>query len=175
MIDRLGERERLFLLGGAIVLVVILVGFGGYQAYSATLVKLDRAIAARTRQLGEVERLRQEALQLRQQMQQAEAKLAQSAAFSLASYIEGQADQLAGRGSLAYARPQPSVNRGQFQEESLEVRIERLSLEQVLRLLWAVESAPVPMQVRGLNLQRRFDNPALLDLTMTVAATRRTG
>jgi len=175
MIDKLGERERLFLVGGAVFLVVILGGFGVYQAYHSTLVKLDRTIATRTRQLTEVERLRQEALLLRDQMQQAEAKLAQSATFSLASYLEGQAEQLAGRGSLSYARPQPSVGRGNFQEEILEMKIERLALEQVLRLLWTVETAPVPMHVRDFNLNRRYDDPALLDLTMTVAATRRAG
>jgi general secretion pathway protein M len=175
MIDRLGERERLFLAGGAFLLVVVLGGYGAYQAYSSTLVKLDRTIVTRTRQLTEVDRLRLEALQLRQQIQQAEAKLAQSANFSLASYLEGQAEQLAGRGSLSYARPQPSVNRGQFQEEILEIKLERLALEQVLRLLWTVETAPAPMQVREFNLRKRFDDPALLDLTMTIAATRRSG
>jgi general secretion pathway protein M len=175
MIDKLSERERLFLLGGAIALAVILIGFGGYESYRATLGRLDRTIAARTRQLSTFEQVRQNALQLRQQMQQAEGKLAQSASFSLATFIEGQAGQVAGRTSLSYARPQPPTTRGNLLEENLEAKFERLTLEQVLRLLWMIETGPVPMQVREIDLRKRFDDPALLDLTMTVSAMRRTG
>ena len=175
MIDKLSERERLFLLGGAVTLVVILAGFGVYEAYRSTLVRLDKTIATCTRQLAEFDNLRRDALQLRQQMQAAEGKLAQSASFSLATYIEGQAGQVAGKTSLAYARPQPATNRGDLQVESLEAKLERLSLEQVLRLLWAIETGPVPMQVRDLELRRRFDDPAQLDLTLTVSAMRRAG
>jgi len=175
MIDKLNERERLFLLGGAVLLVVLLAGFGGYEFYRSTLVRLDKTIVTRTRQLADFDRLRHEALLLRQQMQQIEGKLAQSADFSLATFIEGQATQVAGRTSLAYARPQPTVTRGALQEEVLEAKLERISLEQLLRLLWTIETAPVPMHVRELNLRKRFDDPALLDLTMTVSAMRRAG
>jgi general secretion pathway protein M len=175
MIDKLNDRERLFLLGGAVVLVVILVGFGSYEAYRLKLVRLDKAIATRSRQLADFENRRQEALQLRQQMEQAERKLGESAGFSLATFIEGQAGQIAGKTTLAYARPQPPVSRGNLHEESLEAKLERLTLEQVLRLLWTIESGPVPMQVRAMELRKRFDDPALLDLTLTVSATRRAG
>jgi len=175
MIDKLSDRERLFMLGGAIALVVILAGFGGYEAYRSTLTRLDRTIATRTRQLADFEGLRQEALLLQQQMQQAEGKLAQSATFSLATFIEGQAEQVAGRTSLAYARPQSPASRGNLQEEILEAKLERLSLEQVLRLLWVIDTAPVPMHVRDMELRKRFDDPALLDLTLTVSAMRRAG
>lgn len=175
MIDKLGDRERLFLLGGTVILVVILVGFGAYEAYRSTLLRLDKTIATRTRQLGDFETRRQEALLLRQQLEQAERKLGASVGFSLASFIEGQAGQVAGRSSLAYARPQPPVSRGNLQEETIEAKLERLTLEQVLRLLWAIETGPVTMQVRTMELRKRFDDPALLDLTLTVSATRRTG
>ncbi len=175
MIDKLNQRERLFLLGGAIALTVILAGFGGYEAYRATLVRLDRTIATRTRQLTEFDELRRDAVLLRQRMQLAEGKLAQSTNFSLATFIEGQAEQIAGRTSLSYARPQPPETRGNLLAENLDAKLERLTLEQVLRLLWIIETGPVPMHVREIDLRKRFDDPALLDLTMTITAIRRSG
>jgi general secretion pathway protein M len=173
MIDKLNERERLSLLGGAVALVVILAGFGGFEVYRSTLTRLDKTIVTRTRQLADFDNLRRDALLLRQQIQQAEGQLAQSATFSLPTFIEGQAEQVAGRTSLAYARPQPPTSRGDLLEESLEAKLERLTLEQVLRLLWAVETGPVPMQVRDMELRKRFDDPAQLDLMLTVSAMRR--
>jgi len=175
MIDKFSDRERLFVLGGAVLLVVILAGFGLYEAYRTTLVRLDKTIATRTRQLADFDSRRQEALLLRQQIEQAERKLGESAGFSLATFIEAQATQVAGKTGLAYARPQPPVNRGNLLEESLEAKLERLTLEQVLRLLWAIESGPVPMRVQALELRKRFDDPALLDLTLTISAARRSG
>lgn len=175
MINKLNERERFFLVGGAVVLVVILGGYSIYETYRAAMVRLDRTIAGRTRQLTDFGHQQQQALQIRQQIQQAESKLAQSAGFSLGTYIENQAGLVAGRTALAYVRPQPPVVRGNLQEESIEAKLERLSLEQALRILWAVEAAPAPAHVQQLDLRRRFDDPGLLDMTMTVTATRRAG
>jgi hypothetical protein len=58
--------------------------------------------------------------------------------------------------------------------ETLELRLERQPLEQVLRLLWEIENNPTaPMRIASLRLQRRFENHALLDATMTMNAYRK--
>ncbi len=173
MIDKLGERERLFLIGGGIILAVLLIVLGSYWAYRGSLQKLDRTIAVRSRQIGELELVRQEALQLRQKIQLAEGKLGQSADFSLATYVEEQARQLAGGATLAYGRPQAPLTTGDLQEETFELKLEKLSYDQVLRLLWMPETAPVPMRIRSMELKKRFDDPTRLDLVMTVSAMRR--
>lgn len=173
MIDRLGERERLLLIGGGALLAALLLVFGSYWAYRGALQRLDRSIAVRSRQAGELEVVRREAMQLREKIQQAEGKLGQSAGFSLATYVEEQARQLAGGATLAYGRPQAPVITGDLQEEIFEMKLEKLSYDQVLRLLWMPETAPVPMRIRSMELKKRFDDPTRLDLSMTVSAMRR--
>lgn len=173
MIDRLGERERLVLIGGGALLAVLLVVFGSYWAYRDSLQRLDRTIALRSRQAGELELVRREATQLREKIQQAEGKLGQSGGFALATFVEEQTRLLAGGATLAYGRPQAPVMTGDLQEETFEMKLEKLSYDQVLRLLWMPETAPVPMRIRSVELKKRFDDPTRLDLSMTVSATRR--
>ncbi len=169
----LSDRERTVLIVGGVVVAAILLYVGVFESYRGMLTRLDKSIATRTQQLAELEELRGEARALQQQIREAEGKLTESGGFSLVKFTEDLAARTAGRGALTYARPQPAATRGELQEESLETRIERLSLEQVLRLLWGIQNAPVPMRVRGLQLNKRFDAPAQLDLTLTISAMRK--
>jgi hypothetical protein len=84
------------------------------------------------------------------------------------------ANGIGGQGNLSYLRPMTSSARDGLTTESMELKLERQSLEQVLRLLWGIENNPsAPMGVTSLRLQRRFDDHALLDATMTMNAYRK--
>jgi hypothetical protein len=66
-------------------------------------------------------------------------------------------------------RPQPPPP-GRTCARSREVRLEKIRLDQVVRLLYAVDTADALLQVKNLRLKTRFDDRTLFDATMTVAA-----
>lgn len=167
----LRDRNTL-LIGSAVVILVLLIG--GTIAAGTALKRLDRTIAARSEGLRMIGQLRGEAQALQQHLRQAEGKLARTEGISLVTVIEGMTGSIAGKGNLAYLRPLASSAKNGIQTETLELKVERQTLEQVLRLLWEVENnQAAPMRVASLRLQRRFENHALLDATVTMNAYRK--
>ncbi|MCM2264532.1 MAG: hypothetical protein NDI73_05000 [Desulfuromonadales bacterium] len=167
----LRDRNTL-IIGGMVVAALILAG--GMVAAGTALRRLDRIIATRSDALRDIGQLRSEAQILQQQIRQGEEKLVRTAGASLITVIEGLTNRIGGQGNLAYLRPLASSTQDGLQVEALELKLERQSLEQVLRLLWEVENSPAaPMRVASLRLQRRFETHALLDVTMTMNAYRK--
>ena len=70
-------------------------------------------------------------------------------------------------------RDRSPETRGEFIVDSVEIKLEKLTLKQLLELLLGFEGAATPMQVKDLYLKQRFDDRSLLDSTMTITALRR--
>ncbi|NJC87985.1 MAG: hypothetical protein FIB02_05545 [Desulfuromonas sp.] len=175
MIKRLAlnQRDRTALVLGSAV-VAVLLQVGGIIVASTTLKRLDRTIASRSQALRDIGQLRGEAQLLQQQLRQEEEKLTRSGGTSLITVVEGMANRIGGQGNLAYLRPAASSTQDGLRMETMELKLERQSLQQVLRLLWEIDNNPsAPMSVTSLRLQRRFDNHALIDATLAMNAYRK--
>ncbi|MGK2907678.1 MAG: type II secretion system protein GspM [Desulfuromonadales bacterium] len=173
MISQLNQRERVFAIAGGISLILALLYFAILMPYRSTMTKLDSRIEVRSQQLQEVKSLRAQYLALQQQISQVEKLVKNSQDFSALTFIENLVQQTAGRENLLSMRPQAPQTQGEFIADSVEIKLEKLTLKQVLELLWGVEKASTPMQVDNLFLKQRFDDRSLLDATMTIRALRR--
>jgi general secretion pathway protein M len=171
--NQLSRREQLTLLAGALIVVVLLFLFGIIVPYRTALERLDTKIASKQRQLTEVHQLGQEYQQLQQQLAASERRLAASDDFSLLSFVEASSIRLAGRDSLTAMRPQPTATLEGFREEAVEVKLERIQLNQLVQLLYVADTAPAPMLVKTLRIKPRFDDRNLLDVVITFASYRR--
>ncbi len=173
MISQLNQRERIFVTVGGIALALALLYLAVLMPYRGALTRLDKQIAARSQQLQEVKSLRAQYLAMQQQILQVEMRVKNSENFSALTFIENLVERTAGRENLMSMRPQSPMAQNEFTIDSVEVKLEKLSLRQVLELLWGVESATTPMQVRNLYLKQRFDDHSLLDASMTITALRK--
>lgn len=174
MIAQLSRREQVAVAVGAVAVLAAVLYLGVIAPYRNALARLDGKIVSRQRQIREVESLRREFLVLQQRQSAAEARLDKGGAFSLFPFVEGLVGQIAAKENLVSMRPQPPVPRESLLEESVEVRLEKVRLDQVIRLLYAVDTADALLQVKHLRLKTRFDDRTLFDATMTVAAFGRT-
>ena len=136
--------------------------------------RLDRQIAVRSQQLQEVKALQTQYLALQQQITQVEKLVKKRQDFSALAFIENLVQQTAGRENLLSMRPQSPEVRNEFTIDSVEIKLEKLTLEAGPRTALGIEEANTPMQVESLYLKQRFDDRSLLDATMTVTALRRT-
>jgi general secretion pathway protein M len=173
MISQLNQRERIFVIVGGVSLFLALLYFAIVAPYRSALNRLDSQIATRSGQLQEVKALQARYLELKQQRLKMERLLDTRQDFSALTFIENLVKRTSGRENLLSMRPQTPETRNEFIIDSVEIKLERLSLKQVLELLLALEEAATPMQVKNLHIKQRFDDRALLDATMTITALRR--
>ena len=171
--NQLSQRERITLVAGVLVILLLIIVFGIIAPYRTALERLDSKIASRQRQLGEVQQLSNQYRQLQQQLAASERRLASGGDFSLLSFVEATSARLAGRDSLVSMRPQPAATVEGFREETVEVKLEKVRLHQLVQLLYAAETAPAPMLVKTLRVKTRFDDRNLLDVVVTFASYRR--
>ena len=59
--------------------------------------------------------------------------------------------------------------RGGFLEDAAEVKIDGVTANEAVNLLFRLEKGPRPVVIKRALLKTRFDDPARLDLTFTIA------
>ncbi len=171
--NQLEQREKVFLAIGAVFLLIIILVFGVYQPYRNALDRAEKTIATKRLQVQEVRKLQAEYQALESRMKRSEAKLVSTRGLSALALVENVASNIGSRENLNYIRPQPPQTQGEFRIENLDIKFEKLPLQQVVSLLWGIETSTSQMQVKNLRLKQRFDDSSQLDVTMTVSAFRR--
>ena len=58
---------------------------------------------------------------------------------------------------------------GSMTEESAEVQMEKVTLNELVNLFYRVEDAPMILSVKRATVKKSFENPELLDTTMTLS------
>ncbi len=166
----LSQRERIAVgIGGSALLIALLYG-GLFAPWRAAEERLDRRIAVYQQQLVELEGLAGRYRQLTVDAATIEGRLAGSSNFQLVPFLEGLVDNIAGRERLTSLRPQPAAPNGSLREEKVVLQLQRLRLDQVVRLLHAIDNADACLATRQLRLRQRFDDPTLLDAEVAVSA-----
>jgi type II secretory pathway component PulM len=57
----------------------------------------------------------------------------------------------------------------QISEESAEIQMEKLNMSEVVNLFYKIENAPMILAVKKVSIKKSFENPELLDVTMSVS------
>ncbi|MGE5239182.1 MAG: hypothetical protein ACM3ON_10290 [Chloroflexota bacterium] len=57
----------------------------------------------------------------------------------------------------------------QLKEERAELQVEKLSLNELVNVLYRIDNAPVALSVKGITIRKTFENPRLLDVGFTVS------
>jgi len=57
-------------------------------------------------------------------------------------------------------------------EEDADVQVEKVSMNEMVNIYFRIENAPMILTVRKTTMKTAFDNPSLLNVTMTVSLIR---
>ncbi len=57
----------------------------------------------------------------------------------------------------------------QLKEERAELQVEKLTLNELVNVLYRIDNAPVALSVKGITIRKTFENPRLLDVGLTVS------
>ncbi len=164
MISRLSAREKIVVLGGAVILVLILIWFALINPYFETMAGLDRRIAIQQRGLTKALQMQDKISELRQQL--ATVGNQRRGSRPLFSQVESLTEQTGVREQLLSMRPQPATTQGEFRQQLVEIQLEKMSLGQLVKVLHAVEYRSGGIQVKSLRVKPRFEDRSSLDVNM---------
>jgi general secretion pathway protein M len=164
--QRLDGRTRLWV---GYSLIVLLAAAVGWSALSARVAVLEKKRTAREIVLKELLPLKVSYLSARQSSDQLSGRMASLRPDdSPAKIIE----DIGIKGKSVKIVPLKGEERSGFIEDAADIRIDALSFNEAVNLLYRLEKGSRPIVIKKYNLRVRFDDPSRCDLTIVLALLR---
>lgn len=157
--------KKVLIFGGAAVAAILLYVFV-LSPLSADLSRKRDLIPKKERDLVEMRALKDQYLDLQQRLKQAQA--AAAARGPLLTEMESLTKRANLSGKVVSLKPQAGVQTDTFKESIVEVRLENITLYDVVNYVFLLEKSS--FRVKKLYFKPRFDNPKLLNATILVAS-----
>ena len=137
-----------------------------YSALHDRIVKLERKRVRREAALTEMMLLKQRHFEASAGAQKLSNRLsAVTADDSPAKLI----DEIGIKGKNSQIKPLKGEERPGFVEDAAEIKIEGLSANEAVNLLYRLEKGTKPVVIKKANLKTRYDDPSKLDVTLNIA------
>jgi len=162
----LDARTRLWI---GYALIAVLAAAVGWSALSAKVAALEKKRTARESVLKELLPLKAAYLTARQSSDQLKGRIATlQPDDSPAKIIE----DIGIKGKSVKIVPLKGEERSGFTEDAADIRIDGLTLNEAVNLLYRLEKGARPLVIKKYNLRTRFDDPSRCDLTLILALLR---
>ena len=163
------QRERLIVAGGGAVVAAALVFLLIVDPLMASIDKLDRQTQRKAKDSQELALVAQEYTIKHARIAKLEQRMpSPPATFSLLAFMEEATTAAQIRDRIVGMQPQTPQVVQDYQETAVDLRLDGVSLPQLLALLVAIEQAPYDIQVHHLQVKPKYDNPANLDATLRI-------
>ena len=168
-IDRLEKRERYILLFG----VFFVTGFVVFQTmlmpYMEARNTMQRSLSRNESELADIELLRKEYLELKSRQGDIEKKLInRTPGFSLFSFLEEQAAVTNVKDRVTYMKPTANEIDEGFNESIVEMKMEKVTLDQLVSFLLKIESEEKIVSVQRISIQENGQEDGLLDTVLSI-------
>lgn len=167
--QQFSQRERIIVSTGGGVIAAVLLFLLIVDPLTASIDKLDRQARRKAKDSQELALVAQEYLAKQARMAKLEQRMpTPPAQFSLLAFMEEATTTAQIRDRIVGMQPQaPLIVQG-YQETSVDLRLDGVTLPQILALLVAIEQAPYDVQVHHLQMKPKYDNPVNLDATLKI-------
>ena len=163
------QRERLLVSAGGAIVAAALVFLLIIDPLMATIDKLDRQARRKTKDSQELALVAQEYVIKQARIAKLEQRMPNPPAqFSLLAFMEEATTTAQIRDRIVGMQPQAPITVQGYQETVVDLRLDGVSLPQLLALLVAIERAPYDVQVHHLQMKPKYDNPVNLDATLRI-------
>jgi general secretion pathway protein M len=161
--NKLGLRQKKTVIAGAAVVALIIIVQFAFFPFLDGKKKMKRAIALNETALKEMYRLETEYSSIKQDVGAIQAALSRRRPdFSFFSFIEKKAGETGVRGNMKSLQPARPVPAGSFEEVSADIKLEKVTLKQVVDFVAATESAEQAIALKRISISRNSDNPEYL-------------
>ena len=163
------QRERLIVSAGGAIVAAVLVFLLIIDPLMASIDKLDRQARRKAKDSQELALVAQEYVIKQARIARLEQRMpSPPAQFSLLAFMEEATTTAQIRDRIVGMQPQAPVVVQGYQETAVDLRLDGVSLPQLLALLVAIEQAPYDVQVHHLQMKPKYDNPVNLDATLRI-------
>ncbi len=167
--DRLGGRERLFVSAGVAFVVCFVVFLGIISPYLEARQALERSLARKEREVLDMAILQQEYLELKSRQSGVVEQLKlRNPQFSLFSYLEKQSTAVKVKDRVTYMKPSNTELDDGYLESVVEMKMEEVTLTQLVDFLTQVESAQDVVLIKRLAIQKNKRAGDLLDVVISI-------
>ncbi len=167
--DRLEFRERIFLTAGIVFVLCFLVFQGIIAPYLSAKEQLERSLQSKKNDVLEMTILQKEYLELLQRQGEIARMIElRNPNFSLFSFLDRQADAVKVKSRIKSMKPSTAQFEDGFNESSVEIKMEAVTLNQVVEYLLKIESLENVVVVKRLAVQKNKKEVDLLDVVMNV-------
>jgi len=149
-------------IGISLLLLVIII----FTTANERIAALEKKRKAREADLMEMMTLQQRFLSARLASQRFAGQLSGSRGDDTPAKI---IEEIGIKGKSSRVTPLKGEEREGRVEDAAEVKLEGLSANETVNLLYRLEKGSRPVLVKKANLKTRFDDPSRLDLTLTIA------
>jgi general secretion pathway protein M len=152
--QRFSQRERIIVAAGGAVVAAVLIFLLIIDPLMATIDKLDRQARRKAKESQELALVAQEYV------------VKQARIATLEQRMPIPPAQI--RDRIVGMQPQAPIVVQGYQETAVDLRLDGVSLPQILALLVAIGQAPYDVQVHHLQMKPKYDNPVNLDATLRI-------
>ena len=163
---KLESRDKKALLIGSVGAALILLYAIVVSPLTSDLARKRELIPKKERALVEMRVLKDQYLEMKQRLQQAQAAAAQRG--PLLTEIENLTKRANLNSKMVSLKPQTGVQTEAFKESIVEIRLDNITLYDIVNYVYLLEKDG--LRIKKLNFKPRYDNPKLLNSTILVSS-----
>jgi len=166
---QLAKREKYLIILAAIVIILALVIQLAIMPFVDKRERYSNNVAVKQKNLQEMAGLRQEYLALQQGSDILAQRLAKRPKiFTLFSFLEKAAGEAEVKENIKYMKPSASTGKGPFKESLVEMKLERITLVQMVGYLKRIESPEMLVSIKRISIQSNKKETQYLDAILQV-------
>ncbi len=163
------QRERIIVAAGGALVAAALAFVIIIDPLMTSIDRLDRQARRKAKDSQELALVAQEYVVKQARITKLEQRMpSPPAQFSLLAFMEEATTTAQIRDRIVGMQPQAPIVVQGYQETAVDLRLDGVSLPQILALLVAIEQAPYDVQVHHLQMKPKYDNPVNLDATLRI-------
>ena len=168
-LNRLQRREKRVLAVGLLFVIGFLVVHFCLLPYIDARNSLADSLKRKEADLVDIQLLKREYLELKSRQGDIENRLMKrTAGFSLFSFLEEQAAAVKVKDRVTYMKPSSNMIEEGFNESIVEMKIETITLQQLVDFLVKIESEKMVVVVQRISIQENSRENGMLDTVVRI-------
>ncbi|MBM76421.1 MAG: hypothetical protein CMK59_13530 [Proteobacteria bacterium] len=154
ILSSLTSRDKMLLLTLGVVLLILGVNWG-VQTTKGTLDDLNKEISSAEQNLDQIKIIKSDQEELSGRLESLESQLQAYEKTDLSAYLEKSAQKVGINKKLDAVTPKTTVKNDLLEERSFNINLRDLTLEELIKFLYEIETSGYPLQIQNCNIRTR--------------------
>lgn len=168
-LHKLEKREKRIVLAGALFLLCFALFHFAVSPLLRARDQSQKAVIQKKEDIIKIRQLQEEYRKLQNQVMDIQSRLQKrSPSFTLFSFIEERATKAQVKQQINSMTPSSSEGEGPLQESRVDLKLERISLQQLVDFLQQIESTDDVVMIKRISIQENSKEEGTLDAVLQI-------